>query len=362
MNKLYKKHVIKSLLINKEYSHTGNDIYVNINKHGIDLSLNSLIKIINLSDSEYEIKNIKEYFSNYFSQFNYFSPEDTEILLGEIKTKEYLKYLKKVISDSDRMITDYHLIYFNRRKKIYNNINPVKYKGVILEKPIYNHSSVTGRTSIISGHNFLTMKKNERKNIVYHKDGFDLLEVDFKSCEPFFYLLSNDIIKEQESKDVYEYLAGRIGIKKYDRDMFKRGILSLMYGASDNSISKISGLNVLDIEKIKKFLRIKDFQLMIKKEFDKNGCFFNYYGRPILKNHNPVNYWIQSSAVDYCSLAFENFISSYKDVINPCFFIHDSMTFAVKKSETENILKIKKLTDPVSNISIPVTVSLVSNN
>ena len=95
-----------------------------------------------------------------------------------------------------------------------------------------------------------------------------------------------------------------------------------------------------------------------EKQFAGSNHIFNYYGRPITSNNNLVNYWIQSSAVDFCSLAFDNFVKEFN--LTKHFFIHDSMTFSVEDNRLDNILKVKSLTCPKSGISIPVEFNIIS--
>ena len=56
--------------------------------------------------------------------------------------------------------------------------------------------------------------------------------------------------------------------------------------------------------------RIDNLFEKLDKEYDSKNFILNYYGRPITSNNNLVNYWIQSSAVDFCSLAFYDFFKN----------------------------------------------------
>ena len=118
------------------------------------------------------------------------------------------------------------------------------------------------------------------------------------------------------------------------------------------------GINIGKIKQIKEDIGIYKLESKIKKNFDKDGFFLNYYGRPITSDNNIVNYWIQSSAVDFCSLAFDNFCN--QNNIIPSYFIHDSMTFEIQKDKYEEIKQIKDIKDPISNIAIPVEFNVIS--
>ena len=353
MNKLYKKINVKNIILDSQYSINTHDLKFKVNIEGIDLKLSSLNNIRRVSDVDFNIQTLPEYYEDFYSSLNIDKRINAELLLGKKKIKDYLLYIKESIKSSKDLVTSYHTEVFNERKKVYQNLNTVSLDNNILELPTYNHSSVTGRTSIIKGFNFLTMKKTERKRIQPIDDNDILVEVDFKSCEPFFYLKSTGILKE-EIEDVYKHIAKLIGYDIKSRDMFKRAILSIMYGATNNSIKKLSGINENKIQKIKDIMKIKETKEQLSKEFEKNNFFCNFYGRPIVKNNNLINYWIQSSAVDFCSLAFSKFIKDYN--LRPAFFIHDSMSFLISKDRINEISLIKNLEDPISGISIPVEI------
>ena len=353
MNNAYKKNNIKNIILDSNYSIKPYDLKLKVNDNGIDMKLSSLNNIRRISDVNFNIKNINEYYESFYDGLNINKRIDSELVLGEKKTREYLLYIKENINLCKNLVTTYHTEVFSKRRKIYQNLNTVSLDNNLLELPTYNHASVTGRTSIIKGYNFLTMKKTDRKRIQPINDKDVLLEVDFKSCEPFFYLKSIGVLKE-ETNDVYEYVAKLIGYDIKSRDMFKRAILSIMYGATNNSIRKLSGLSEKKIQKIKDIMKIKDTEDYLSNEFKENNYFCNYYGRPVVKDNNLINYWIQSSAVDFCSLAFSKFVKDYN--LRPAFFVHDSMTFLIKKDRLEEINEIKELEEPISGISIPVEI------
>ena len=347
---------ITSLIINNKYSLSGKDKVINYNNdNNISLEIKSLSAIRKISNWE-EIKTIEDYFPNLkilniTGNINYLE------LLGLRKSKEYSSYLKEIIEESLGLITSYHTDIFPIRRKCYQQLSNVKLADQILEIPHYNHAGITGRTSIIKGYNFLTMKKQLRSNLTCLNPNNTLVEVDFKSCEPFFYLKSN-MFDLDGVRDVYTWISENYNVNIKSREKFKRGILSMLYGANEYTISKVMQTNLITVKKIKKDLKINLLSERLNEEFDRNKFILNYYGRPITSNNNLVNYWIQSSAVDFCSLAFYDFFKSNK--LKPCFFIHDSMTFEVKKERLDVIQNIKQIKDPKSNISIPVEFNVLS--
>jgi len=112
------------------------------------------------------------------------------------------------------------------------------------------------------------------------------------------------------------------------------------------------------INKIKEELGIHDLKSRLEKEFKENGFVLNYYGRPITSDNNLVNYWIQSSTVDYCSLAFLEYYT--QNDYKPAYFIHDSMTLIVPNNRIQDIKNIKSIRESLSKIEIPVEYSIIN--
>lgn len=336
------------IIINEEYSLSKSIKILNVEANdNIDkLNMSTLSNIRRLSNLD-KIKTVKEYYPG-ISVLNISGSQEYGRIIGSKKTKLYLNYIKDMVDKTLPMVTDYHTRIFPERKKCYQNLENVIFEGKTLETPSYNHFGVTGRTSITKGFNFLTLKKEKRSKLNHPSKM--LVEVDFKSCEPFFFLKSQNI--EIPSHDVYAWLADKYNIQNLSRDKIKRGILSLIYGANTYTTSKIMKLDLKTVEMIKEDMGINKLESRLRKEFDKRGFVLNYYNRPITSDNNLVNYWIQSSAVDFCSLAFRQFY--LKEKVKPCFFIHDSMTFCLEANRIQSILEIKEIKENISSITIPV--------
>ena len=346
---------VKNIIISSEYSPINKRIDINISESGNDISIEKLSAIRQLSNLE-KIDTVKEYFSSFFNVLNVTNQNfNYKLILGQVKSKEYLAYLKDMINKSVPLITSYHFDVYPERYKCYKYLKQVFLNDEKLELPNYNHCGVTGRTTIKKGFNFLTMKKEKRKLLKTEK-GMKLIEVDFKSCEPFFYLKSQQI--NVDNNDVYHWLSKKYNIDIKNRDYTKRGFLSMIYGANEKTVSRVMNISTSKVSLIKKELGLIDLKKELQEQFDKQGHVYNYYGRPITSDSNLVNYWIQSSTVDFCSLAFKNFIDDKK--IFPNFFIHDSMTFSVSEEDLDGILNTKSIKCPHSNIEIPVEFSIIS--
>tara|TARA_Y100000992_G_C21256509_1_gene488820 strand:- start:175 stop:1239 length:1065 start_codon:yes stop_codon:yes gene_type:complete len=350
----YKLAPIKNIIITSEYSPTNKRIDINISESGNDISIENLSAIRQLSNLE-KIESVKEYFSSFFSVLNINQNFNYKLMLGRPKSKEYLAYLKDIINKSIPLITSYHFDIYPKRYKCYKNLNPVFLNNEKLELPVYSHSGVTGRTTIKKGFNFLTLKKDKRK-LLKTQNNMKLIEVDFKSCEPFFYLKSQHI--SVDNNDVYHWISEKYNIDIKNRDYTKRGFLSMIYGANENTVSRVMNISTSKVSLIKRELGLVDLKKELQDQFNSQGHVCNYYGRPITSDSNLVNYWIQSSAVDFCSLAFKSFIDN--NDIFPNFFIHDSMTFSVSEQHLDKILNTTSVSCPHSNIEIPVEFNIIS--
>jgi len=342
------------IILNKPWSLTGNAVKFKLNKSSLTFNIETLSNIRKLSNLD-KIKTISEYYHDMFSTLNCSSNLAYKEVLGRKKSLEYLNYLKSNINSTTLMLTSYHTDVFKIRKECYEDLSKVKLDGVELETPVYDHSGVTGRTSIKSGFNFLILKKEKRKNIKPINEDLCLVEVDFKSCEPFFYLKS--IGCEIQGNDVYTWLCEKYNIPSSNRDNIKRGVLSMIYGANEKTTARFMKAPVSKIKEIKKDLRLGELESRLREKYNDAGFFLNYYGRPITSDNNIVNYYIQSSAVDFCSLAFSNFCKTKN--IMPSYFIHDSMTFQCSKHVLNDIIKEKEIYEPYSKIRIPVEFNVI---
>jgi hypothetical protein len=342
--------MIKKVVINKNYSINGNTIVIDYGDNGKDVAVSTLSSIRQLSNLD-KIKTVFEYYYEFFKLLNIDQAINFSKILGNKKTIEYVNYLKSSIDESLLIINDYHFNIFPIRKQCYENLNQVILDGNKLDLPTYNHSGVTGRTSIKKGFNFLTLKKEKRKDLKPINPDNVLVEIDFKSCEPFFYLKSQNI-------NVYKWISDKYNIDFDNRSRVKQGILSMIYGANEKVISRLMGVKEAKVKLIKSDLGINDLEKRIEKEFNKKGHFLNYYGRPITSNNNIVNYWIQSSTVDFCSLAFDNLCKVLN--VRPSFFIHDSMTIEISRNMFNSLKNTNSIKDPISNISIPVEITIIN--
>lgn len=333
--------------ITKNYNFTNQSIFLNSE---INISINDINTVCDTIGIE-KIKSIDEY---YFNIATALKTSSVKNCLSYKNKNKYLKYLK-----SELVKKRYHTEYFNKvlpaKTAFLEKMIPLYYEGKVTEKPIYKNSIKTGRQSIVSGFNFLTLKKELRKNLKTVKN-HTLFEIDFISCEPNFYFHSV-LGKDIDSKNIYEYIAKKFSLN-VDINKFKNGLIAMLYGAADNTITKISGVKKEKIKLIKEYMEVEKFKNNIENEFDNNSMFLNFYKRPILEISNPVNYWIQSSVADYCCLAFDQMLNKNK-YLKIHAFIHDAIIVSCPDERIKDLLSIDLIQENISNIVLPVRIKEV---
>ena len=356
MLKLYDHLQIREIKVNNEYSPTSQSRFVEYNNDSelkIDIDLiNNFRSISKLS----RIPAYRDYFSEFCHDLNIGDSDNVrwDLVLDENSNKNYVKMLLNEIKLSLSHLTTYHFYVYPKRLKLYEKFeNLIDKNGNEIKPPTYCHESSTGRTSIKDGFNFLICSKEDRKLIRAKDNEKVLIEIDFKACEPNLYLRSKGI--KIDSPDVYSFLAKELNLIVKDRETLKRGILSVLYGANNSTSQKLLGGSYKDLEKIKDFFQIKEFEDELRNVFEEEGCIFNMYGRPVYSNKSLINKWIQSSAVDFCNLAFLEFVN--KNKVKACFTVHDSITVSCLKEDAEKIMNHEYLSESISKIKLPVEIT-----
>lgn len=334
-----------SIKITKGYNFSDNTLVIGNKKNILSLNeINEINRLLNLK----QIKNKKQYFDKLLTSLNA-SKQDANRLINVKNKNIYLKYLKEEIEKSKNYITRYFFETLPLRLELFEKI-------ITLEncKPtIYDHNTTTGRLKVIGGTNFLTMKSEDRNRLKHKDDKKIIQEIDFKSCEPNFYLKSKGI--EFKGTDVYNFLMKKLNIE-CERSSFKRGVLSIIYGANEITVSKISKIPVKKIKEIKQIFDIDNFSNSLEKEYKEKGYIENYYGRPLFSKNNLVNHWIQSSAADYCCLAFREYLNK-----NTSIELHGVIHDAIIVSDYQKI-DINTIKESISNIEIPVSIKSLGDN
>jgi hypothetical protein len=279
-------------------------------------------------------------------------------LLGKEVVKNKLDNLFSSLNTIEDMSNEYYESILPKRLSLFTRLQSFYLDGALQDRLFYNHhKTVTGRTVVSSGINLVTMRKQDRKLLESKYDNGAIIEIDLKSIEPHLYL---SLIKNINTSDAYEFIA--MNVLNYKKDNFKRdkvklAFISTLYGAGETKLKNLTGLPVSDIRKIKKFLEIEKFKKKIEAEFHEKGYFENAYGRKIFSINAPINYYLQSTAVDYACLAFENFMSKFENKkIDLIGVIVDAIILDVHPSCINQIIKVKSVNEPIININTNISI------
>lgn len=331
--------------LTKEYNFNNASVIIGNKEKVLTIKqINEVNRLLSLKS----IKSKKQYFQKIFTTLNAMNLNINDLIRLKHK-EEYLSYLKKEILFSKSYLTNYFIDVLPLRLQLFEKIVNLEN----CEITHYDHNTVTGRLKVIKGTNYLTMKESSRKLLKHKNKNRIIQEIDFKSCEPNFYLKYKEI--DFNGSDVYSFIMKKLNID-VDRSNFKRGVLSIIYGAHESTVSKISKIPVNKVKKIKEFFDIENFSNDLEKEHKENGFIKNFYGRPLLSKNNLVNHWIQSSAADYCCLAFREFVLNNKNV-ELHGVIHDAVIIS-----SETLIDTDFLKENISNFNLPVTVKKLTDN
>ena len=279
-------------------------------------------------------------------------------LLGKEKVKTHCDNIFYSLQNVAIACNNYYVDILPKRLALFDKLSKFYFDGTLYDSLTYNHSkTVTGRTIITSGINLITLKKEDRKLLQSKYDNGAIIELDLKSIEPRLYL---SLIKNIDVDDAYLHIATNIldyKEDKYDRDKIKIAFISSLYGASENKLKALSGLSTSEIRKIKKYLQIDEFKKKIKKEFEEKGYFENAYGRKLYSINAPINYYLQSTAVDYSCLAYNSLLNTLdNEKIDLVCVIVDAIILDVHPKSLEKIMNVKKVLEPIINIEAQLNI------
>ena len=171
-----------SIIIEKDYNFKNRDIKIEGTERQQQINIKTVNAILDVLRLE-KIKSVSEYYGNLSSALNNQSCDWSRSLPG-FRKREYTNYLKESLLSSEKYLTNYFFDIFPKRLSLFRMLSPFSGEEV----PKYKHTSITGRLSIESGVNYLTMKKDVRNNLRSSLDDHNLYELDFKSCEPNLYV------------------------------------------------------------------------------------------------------------------------------------------------------------------------------
>ena len=217
--------------------------------------------------------------------------------------------------------------------------------------PVYSTtSSVTGRLTVKSGPNILTMKKSLRKIIKSKHPRGKIVQVDFVSLEPRVLLLMQE---KKAPEDIYNYIKTNVLGGKFSRSVAKSATLGAIFGISSARFQENSSLSPDEsssvLKEVRRFFNVSSIGKTLKKEMLQNGCIENAYGRKVTPStsqaHVLVNNKVQSTGVDVALLGFNTLLDRFKRLniqADPLFLIHDAIILDVPEADIDKVTDVVK--------------------
>lgn len=197
--------------------------------------------------------------------------------------------------------------------------------GCVRRTTYTNTGSVTGRLTVVSGPNPLTMSADVKSCLLSTRGR--MVQLDVASAEPKTALHFGG---RSLNGDVYECMSSMVFDGALDRSTSKQATICALYGQSPKNLSKIlpEGIKPQDaIDGVRKFFGVDDLVCKIKST-SANGRMRNALGRPVIMPETAsmvLSYFLQSSAAEISILLFEKFCEAFVDRLDPIYVIHDAL-------------------------------------
>lgn len=209
--------------------------------------------------------------------------------------------------------------------------NPIEYDQT---------ATVTGRLIVSSGPRLLTLPKGYRNVMVSRYEGGKVLMFDYSSLEPRIALVDAG---RDVPDDVYADIDEKVFGNALDRDRVKAMTISLLYGAQEEKMKYISGLDGSSlygaIEGISSYFGVRHRRAALRKMFSEKGYITNIFGRVIRPGPDEErkldNFFYQASAVDFALCGFANVLDFIRDEglkAHGIGIIHDALLLDVHPS------------------------------
>jgi len=251
-----------------------------------------------------------------------------EIIMGLCDARVDVNLIQQMIIDND--------------KKVHDIKRFLPEQGNMAPRTIYSQTgSVTGRLTVTSGPNILTLKKEKRKILKSRFEGGKIVQIDISSLEPRIALA---LAESDQPDDIYEHTGETILDGRLDRDQVKIAILNCIYGGTRWSLSKRLPSD-LDIESIMssimRYFKIDDLKNRLYNESIEKGYIENLYGRPIKLSDAVVNHFLQSSGVDVSFNVFSKMMKKLSKLgieFIPIYIIHDAIVLDIPSESYDKVM------------------------
>ena len=269
--------------------------------------------------------------------------EDQEYLATYLLVKRFLLGLNRASVDKS-LSTAISDVEHETVKSSLSSLNPVE-DGLCRRVDYSMSNTATGRLTVTSGPQILTIPADARKHIKSRYPGGKVLQIDLISAEPKFalHLCGGDV-----PSDVYQHIASTILEGKVTRKEAKLITLCALYGQSTKNLAKQlpDSVNAREVmQKTKRYFQTDSLMSRLKSE-KRRGRIRNAVGRPItVPEGNPyllVSYYLQSSVAEASILMFSQFVENTDLTCDPLFVIHDALIIDCDKAASESLLSTSK--------------------
>lgn len=205
--------------------------------------------------------------------------------------------------------------------------------------------TLTGRLTVSSGPQLLTLNKEFRKIIKPSFSGGQVLMLDFAALEAR--VLLYEAGRRCDVADLYGMISSELG---YVRDDVKAAVISELYGSSKWALGKRLEIGGKELDsfvgRVKTYFNTGDLLKRIKAQFLETGWITNRYGRKIFidqpLDNIMINYYAQSTGADVVLLGFSQILQRLKRS-RPLGTIHDAMLIDVPEDEIDTVRSIESV-------------------
>jgi len=234
--------------------------------------------------------------------------------------------------------------------------------GGFLQPVVYDRFATrTGRLTVDSGPNILTLKKTFRKILKSTFPDGVICSLDFSALEARIILAESG--KASDSLDLYESLSQDLFGGAIDREATKIAVISELYGASRTALASRLGIanHKLDefVTKVRSYFGTVELRKRLKEEFIKIGKIRNKHGRFLdlddPQDHLFVNTFAQSTGVDVSLLGFKSVMDRLgTDGVRPLFVLHDALILDVRGDRLGDVEAIDSVEVPLYDARFPL--------
>jgi len=204
-------------------------------------------------------------------------------------------------------------------------------------------ASSTGRLTVTSGPNILTLKKDYRKIFKSGFEGGQLLQIDIICLEPRVAL---NIMQRNAPYDIYTHVQDEVLGGRISRDEAKIAIIGCLYGMTASTLQRKipPGRDAGRIlSNIRDYFDVPHMERRLRQQAATTGHIQSFYDRLIKSDAAHVNHYLQCTGVDAALLGFSWLLEQCRSQdldVRPIFVIHDAIVLDVREDQISRLRDI----------------------